>query len=229
MDPPPLEGENFGVHEPVIMGDRAYVAYSDGGWAILDISNAAEPRLISHMRTYPELTDGQTHTALPIPERGLVVTTEESMAPQGLDGPKNVRIWDISDETDPKIVSVCPIPMPTAEEPYETFFHKGERFGPHTVHQNHANTLYSTDKIYGTYHNAGLRIWDISDPAHPVETASFVGPDPTEILDPRPVSRLFDIVHGGVKGFISQDLVVDQRGYIYLTGYNDGLWILKEQ
>jgi hypothetical protein len=38
-DPQPGEGESLFVHEPVIEGDRAYVAYWDGGFAILDISD----------------------------------------------------------------------------------------------------------------------------------------------------------------------------------------------
>jgi hypothetical protein len=226
--PPPLEGETFGVHQPIVSGDRAYVAYSDGGFAIVDVSDRSAPRLVSHVRTFPDLTDGQTHTCLPIPERDLLVVTEEPMATHGMEGPKNVRIWDISDETEPVAISVCPIPVPTDREPYETYFHKGERFGPHCVHENHVNTLYSTDRIYGTYMNAGLRIWDISDASAPRERASFVPPAPTEWRDPRPPVRIFDIVHGGVRGYCSQDVLVDPRGFIYLTGYNDGLWIVKE-
>lgn len=227
--PAPLEGETFGVHQPVVAGDRAYVAYSDGGFAIVDVSDPASPQLVSHVRTFPELTDGQTHTALPIPERDLLVVTEEPMATHGMEGPKNVRLWDISDERNPRAVSVFPIPTPTEREPYETYLHKGERFGPHCLHENHVNTLYSTDKIYGTYMNAGLRIWDISDAAAPREVASFVPPAPTEWRDPRPPVRIFDIVHAGVRGYCSQDVLVDPRGYIYLTGYNDGLWIVKER
>ena len=42
-DPKPGEGETLYVHEPVVEGDRAYVAYWDGGFAILDISDKTKP------------------------------------------------------------------------------------------------------------------------------------------------------------------------------------------
>ena len=121
-----------------------------------------------------------------------------------------------------------PVPEPSSEEPYDTYLQRGERLGPHCVHENHANQLYSSDKIYATYCNAGLRIFDISDAANPVESASFVPPDPSGIVDPRPYDREFDIFHGGSRTACTQDVLVDPRGYIYITGTNDGIWIVKE-
>jgi hypothetical protein len=226
--PPPLPDETFGVHFPLVEGDRAYIAYSDGGFGIVDVSDPANGRLVSHVRTFPDLTDGQTHSCVPLPERDLLVVCEEPMATFGLEGSKNIRLWDISDETDPKIVSTLPVPVPTDAEPYESYFHKGERFGPHNLHENHQGSMRVTDKVYNAYMNAGLRIFDISDPADPRESASFLPPDPTEWTDPRPYMRTFDVVHGGVRGVCSQDVLVDPRGYIWMTGYNDGLWVVKE-
>jgi len=40
--------------------------------------------------------------------------------------------------------------------------------------------------------------------------------------------RIFDVIHGGVRDVCSQDVLVDPRGYIYLSGLNDGIWILEE-
>ncbi|MGH8915134.1 MAG: hypothetical protein ACRDZM_11545, partial [Acidimicrobiia bacterium] len=71
-------------------------------------------------------------------------------------------------------------------------------------------------------------VFDISDPHRPTETASFVPPSPTEWVDPRPFMRIFDVIHGGVRDVCSQDVLVDPRGYIYLSGLNDGIWILEE-
>lgn len=227
-DRPPLPEESFGVHFPLVEGDRAYVAYSDGGFAIVDVADPAAPRLVSHVRTYPELTDGQTHSCVPLPGRDLLVVSEEPMANFGLEGPKNIRLWDISDETAPKEVSTLPVPRPSDAEPYDSYARKGERFGPHNLHENHAGTLQVADKVYNAYMNAGLRVYDVSDPAAPRETASFVPPDPTEWTDTRPYVRIFDIVHSGVRGTCSNDVLVDPRGYVYLSGCNDGIWIVRE-
>ena len=223
------EGETIYVHEPVVVGDRAYIAYWDGGFAIVDVSDRSKPELIRHMKTFPELSDGNTHTCLPLPDRNLLIVVEENTANFGGEGPKSIWAWDISDEEHPEIVSRFPVPEPSAEEPYDTYLQRGERFGPHCVHENHANQLYSSDKIYATYCNAGLRIFDISDAANPVESASFVPPDPSGIVDPRPYDREFDIFHGGSRTACTQDVLVDPRGYIYITGTNDGVWIVKEK
>jgi hypothetical protein len=226
--PQPGPGETFGVHEPVIEGDRAYIAYADGGFAIADISDIENQKLVTHQWIFPELTDGQTHTCVPLPERDLLIVSDEAMATFGLEGEKNIMLWDISDERDPSLLSTFPIPTPTGAEPYETYFHKGERFGPHGTHDNHQGKARIVDKVYNAYMNAGLRVWDISDPRNPVETASFVPADPTEKFDPRPYNRLADPLRGGTFKSCVQDVVVDPRGYIYLSGYNDGIWIVKE-
>jgi hypothetical protein len=183
-------GETFGVHEPVIHGDRAYIAYADGGFAIADISDIENPTLVTHQWIFPELTDGQTHTCVPFPERDLLVVSDEAMATFGLEGEKNIMMWDIADEADPKLLSTLPIPTPTDAEPYKSYFHKGERFGPHGTHDNHHGKAHITDKVYNAYMNAGLRVWDVSDPANPRETASFVPSDPTTHIDPRPYNRI---------------------------------------
>ena len=150
------------------------------------------------------------------------------MATFGLEGPKNIRLWDISDETNPTEISIFPIPEPTDEEPYETFYQKGERFGPHNLHENHQGSKLISDKVYNAYWNAGLRVFDVSDPRNPTETASFLPPTPTRLVDPRPHMRIFDIVHSGVRDVSSQDVIVDPRGYIYLSGLNEGIWVLRE-
>lgn len=226
--PPSLDEETFGVHFPLVHENRAYVAYSDGGFGIVDVSDAENPTLVSHVRTFPELTDGQTHSCVPLPGRDILVVSEEPMANFGLEGPKNIRLWDISDEANPTAISTLPIPEPSAEEPYDSYYEKGERFGPHNLHENHQGSMVVSDKVYNAYMNAGLRVFDVSDPHSPSETASFVPPTPTEIVDPRPYMRIFDIVQGGVRDVVSQDVIVDQKGHVYLSGMNDGIWILKE-
>lgn len=222
------DGSTVYVHEPVIEGDRAYIAYWDGGFAIVDISDRSAPVLLSHVPTYPEISEGCTHTCVPLLDRNLLVVCEENGANYGGEGPKKIWVYDISDERSPRLVSEMPTPVPSAEEPYATYLERGERFGPHCVHQNHLHHLQTDQKVYATYCNAGLRVFDITDPAHPVECASFVPPDPEVIVDPRPFDRQFDIVHGGSRTACTQDVLVDPRGFIYLTGTNDGLWIVRE-
>lgn len=226
--PQPLEGDSIYIHEAIVDGDRAYCAYWDGGFAIVDVSDAEHPQLISQVVTYPEFTDGNTHTTLPLRKRNLLVVVDECTAYYGAEGPKDISIWDISDEEQPRALSKTPLPVPSDEEPYESYYERGERFGPHNVHNNHQGQMYIDDKIYATMCNAGLRVYDIKDPENPVEVASFVPPDPDLIVDPRPVDRTSQVRFCGSRVGCSQDLLVDPRGYIYVSGTQDGIWILKE-
>jgi hypothetical protein len=223
------EGDSVYIHEAIVDGDRAYCAYWDGGFAIVDISDAANPTLVSRVATYPELSDGNTHTTFPLRDRGLLVVVDECTAYWSGEGPKDIRLWDIADEANPQPLATMPLPVPSDEEPYASYYERGERFGPHNVHNNHQGQLFVEDKIYATMCNAGLRVYDISDPRNPKETASFVPPDPRLIVDPRPYDRLGQVRFCGSRVGCSQDVVVDPRGYIYVSGTQDGIWILKER
>jgi hypothetical protein len=68
--------------------------------------------------------------------------------------------------------------------------------------------------------NAGLRIFDVSQPRLPREVAWFLPPDPARRLGPQPPSELVAQ---------SEDVLVDRRGFIYLSDKNQGLWILRSQ
>jgi hypothetical protein len=226
-EPWPGDGTTVYVHQPLVEGDRCYVAYWDGGFAILDVSDPAEPRMISRVKTFPDFGDGNVHTCLPLPEKQQLVVIEENTANFGGEGPKHISLWDISDETKPSLISTFPSPTPSAKEPWDEYVKRGDRFGPHCLHENHQGSLRSIDTIYATYCNAGLRVYDIRDAANPREVASFVPPDPENIVDPRPYDREFDIFHGGSKVACTQDVIVDTRGYVYLSGTNEGIWIVK--
>jgi len=72
--------------------------------------------------------------------------------------------------------------------------------------------------LHLTYFNAGLRIYDVSVPTVPREVGYFVPPDPKKRYGTFPKSRL---------AVQTEDVLVDTRGYIYITHKNQGLWVLK--
>ena len=125
---------------------------------------------------------------------------------------------DVSDEQQPRLVSLFPLPAPPAGAPLKNFCEHGGRFGPHNQHQSqHQAILERDDLVFLTYFNAGLRVVDIADPRLPREVGYFVPPDPTVrrgVLPKKLVAQ-------------SEDVLVDARGYIYLTDKNHGLYILR--
>ena len=69
---------------------------------------------------------------------------------------------------------------------------------------------------YLAYFNAGLQIYDISDPHDPHISGYFIPDDPKERRGPIP-SKL---VHQ------AEDVLVDRRGVIYMSEGNSGIYIL---
>jgi hypothetical protein len=84
--------------------------------------------------------------------------------------------------------------------------------------QHNPDVEKQSDLLYLTYFNAGLRIFDVSNPRLPQEVGYFIPPDP---------ERRFGVLPEGRLVVQTEDVLVDRRGYIYITHKNQGLWILK--
>ena len=186
--------------------DRAYCAYMDSGVVILDIADQANPRMVSHINYAPPFP-GFTHTVLPLFQRDLMVVTQEAVRLNGEDYPKLIWMMDIRDETKPVIIST--FPMPDTED----FFQRPGRFGAHNVYENQPGPTcgFSDRYIYGTFFNAGVRVYDTINPFQPQEVAYFV----PEREDAAPANGI-------------NDVYVDEKGLLYAVDrLKGGLYILE--
>ncbi len=204
-------GRRYALHHPIVAGNTAFGAWRDGGLTLLDVSEPSEPRLLAHRNWCPPFGGG-THTALPLPDRGLVIVADEAVADNCAGQVKYTWVVDVREPTSPVTISTFPTP---SEEDYCA---KGAHFGPHNLHENRPGSFQSSDLIFATYQNAGVRVFDISDPFHPSEAAYFVPPPPARMFDTRP-NRPWVIQ--------SCDIYVDPNGLMYVTDYNAGLYILE--
>ena len=68
-------------------------------------------------------------------------------------------MFDNRDQANPVIIATFPQP---AEADYKA---KGGHFGPHNLHENRPGSFVSSELIFATYQNAGVRVFDIRDPA----------------------------------------------------------------
>jgi hypothetical protein len=121
--------------------------------------------------------------------------------------------WVIDVRNPANPVSVATLPTPSEEE----FCKKGGKFGPHNLHENRPGSYVSEDLIFATYHNAGLRVYDMRNPFEPKETGYFVPGPPEKIVDQRP---------NPARVIQSCDVFVEPDGLMYLTDTNAGLYIL---
>ena len=162
------EGKRYAAHHALVDGDRAYLGYGDGNLVVLDISDVTAPQRIGGLQWEP---GGDTHTCMPLPGRDLLVVTDEVVT-NNCEGEEHfVRVLDISDDTSPQLVSICPPPK-------GDFCERGLRFGPHNLHENRPGTYRSAELAFVTYFNAGLRVYDLLDAANPVEIAHWIPETP---------------------------------------------------
>jgi hypothetical protein len=218
----PTPGLKFSSHGPAhIEGNRAYLSYGDGGGIILDVSDISHPTMISQIAFRGITATQGIHTYLPLPRRKIALINDEAIRENGDENLNMAGIVDISDERRPRMLSLFPLPEPAPETELKNFYEKSGRFGPHNHHHpNHQACLEERDDIaYLTYFNAGLRVYDIRDARIPKEFAYFVPPDPKIRIGTKPSKLVAQ----------TEDVLVDRRGFIYISDKNHGIFILRVQ
>lgn len=201
----------YGLHHAIIHGDTAYAAWRDAGMVVIDVTDRENPKLIVHRNWCPPFGGG-THNCLPLPDRQLLVVLDEAVLDHQEDGLKLIWIFDNRDPANPISISTFPTP---ADDDYVA---KGGHFGPHNIHENRPGSFVSSDLVFATYQNAGVRVFDIRDQYRPNEVAAWVPPMPARMIDHRP---------GRARVIQSADVFVDASGLVYSTDYNAGLFILE--
>ncbi|MEJ8838511.1 LVIVD repeat-containing protein [Ramlibacter sp. AN1133] len=188
--------------------DRAYVGYIDGGAFVLDIADPSAIKVVSHWNPSPPF-NGFTHTVLPLFERRLWIVSDECVQDEGADWPKLVWVIDARNEANPVPIGTFPAP------PYEAFARRGGRFGAHNLHENLPGpaSFRSDTIIVGTFFNAGVRVYDTSNPYRVEEIAYYVPGAPR--LSPAGAVQL-------------NDVYVDERRIVYTVDrFTGGLYILE--
>lgn len=188
--------------------DRAYVGYIDGGAFVLDISDMSNIKVVSHWNHSPPF-NGFIHTLLPLFDRDLWIVSDECVQDNGADWPKLVWVIDSRNEKNPVPIGTFPA------APFEAFAKRGGRFGAHNLHENlPIPTSFKSDTlIIGTFFNAGVRVYDTTDPYQVKEVAYFVPGAPK--LSPAGAVQL-------------NDVFVDENRIVYTQDrFTGGLYILE--
>ena len=194
-------GRRYAAHHALVEGKRAYLGYGDAGLVILDITDPTKPVKVSNLMWSP---GGDTHTCLPLPGRDVLVVTDESTKDNCEGGEHLVRTIDIADEEHPVVAGICPPPQ-------GNFCERGLRFGPHNLHENQPGSYRSNQLVFVTYFNAGLRVYDVSDPCQPFEIAHWVPETPS-----------------GQKAAQINDVFVTKDHRIFVTDrINGGVYLLR--
>ena len=197
-------GPTVRAHHVIVKGNRAYGGYGDAGLLIFDVDDG-RLTLISECSWAAEVGGStHTHTGLPLLSHNLLITTDEPLKDNCQEAKKLARVFDISDDCNPKQIGILP-------EPEGDFCQRGGRFGPHNLHENRPESFISEDILFLTYFSAGLRVYDVHDPAQINEIASFVPDAPP-----------------GQKTIQLNDVYVSKDGLIFVSDrLAGGVYILR--
>ena len=235
------------VHAITVKDDIAYLAYANIGFVLLDVKDKANPKLLGEVPLNPPFSQGASgapvHTAMPLGDRPYAVVSTEGRRSRYFSGKTEEGIFrnihtqamdmmgviEMVDVNNPKLISIFPYPeMPEGYTHGSNFnFVDGVRtaFGPHNLFDAFGPDVYKKidNKVFCCYFHAGLRIYDVSDPFVPKEIAYFFPPDPETVhFD----NKTGDLMPGAPAALV-EDVLVDDRGYIYLTTMHDGIYIVK--
>jgi hypothetical protein len=212
LRPIPQPSENSDAYRPHNIDvfpsrpNRAYLGYLDGGIVILDIGEVAHPRPVSIVNYVGPFT----HTAWPIFSRNLLAVSEEDVGNACIDEPKRVSIWDIADETKPRLISTVPYPANSFD-----LCKRGGRMGPHNIYEDkpYGPTFKSDRWLFTSWFGGGVRVYDLADPRHPKEAAYYIPPTP--VGSPMHAPQI-------------NDVFVDDRGVIFAGDrFTGGLYVLR--
>lgn len=181
-------------HDVYVQDDTAYVAHWDAGTWLLDVSDPTEPRVVSHVAPYEsgELTDapssegyelpGNHHYAAPNDDASLLAVNHEAWDADRGDGhdggPGGITLYDLADPANPERVSHIPSP-PTPDPGISGTWTTSHNFGFHG------------DRLYTSWYQGGVKIFDVSDPASPEELAWWRKPAETAFWTARKADGCF--------------------------------------
>ena len=173
-------------------GTIGYCGMGHFGMFVLDLTDIRNPKPIGRLSYQLEAMGGiPHHTIYPI-EAGAayprlqnkVISVFESLESDCREPWHTPYVIDVSDKRNPKVVGLFPRPAAPPDAPYADFCQARGRFSSHNIQAWAAPGVARPNFVAMTYFDAGLRIFDISNPIEPKEIAYFVPPRRGDINDP---------------------------------------------
>lgn len=200
---PGWSGYGHRLHHAMRVGNELWAAVWHAGFKVIDISDIRQPVTRAEYNYHPWVVE-PTHTVLPATQlingRRIAVVGDEEHDHRH--GQPHAGLW-LFDVTD--LDNITPVSTFHVSELDSPWARSPGRFGLHQF-QEHIDNQY----VYCAWFAGGLRIVDISDPAHPSEAGYFI-PEP---LGDNPSPQ-------------SNDVDVDDQGLIYLLDRNSGVDIIE--
>jgi len=165
-------------------GTVGYGGFGAFGMYCLDLSDIKHPKPYGSVQyEFNAFGTIPFHTVLPVVSdaehprlQNLLVCTHEALEADCREVYHTPYVVDVKDPRNPKIVGFFPRPQAPQDAPYTDFCFARGRFGSHNTQCLVQPGASKPSFVAMSWFNAGVRIFDISDPTHPKEVAWFVPP-----------------------------------------------------
>ena len=165
-------------------GTVGYGGFGAFGMYVMDLSDIKNPKPYGHVQyefdtfgtipfhtCYPVLADA-AHPQL----QNKVVALHEALEADCRENYHTPYMVDVKDPRNPRIIGLFPRPAAPPDAPYNDFCMARGRFGSHNTQCWLAPGISNPAIMVVSWFNAGVRVFDISNPTAPKEVAWFVPP-----------------------------------------------------
>jgi len=195
-------------------GERLWLATWDAGVTLLDTSDPEMPSITSIFGYDPE-GRGNAHSVAVDTAAGILVRSDQDLV--NADSGRHTAGWggqQIYDISNP--AAVTELAELRTENSGGVEGGSGAVDGRYSAH----NAVLRDGIAYAAWYSDGLRITDLSDPAHPREAAWFIPParpDPQQYWDAPDGTTSMAMVWG---------VAIDEH-LVFVSDMNSGLWIVR--
>ncbi|MAO26619.1 hypothetical protein [Roseovarius sp.] len=193
-------GARLPISTPVPLdegGRYGYTVMGGLGFHVLDLQDPANPKAVGSVDLPVNVggVEGDNIDVTRVQSRGIVLANGYPMNEDCYEPYKDIFVIDVKTPEAPEIISVLPRPTPPAEAPYTDFCQRRGKFGPKRPSPFFAPGQADDNLAIYPFNNAGVQVFDISDPKNAEIVAYFTPPMTDDLDDPRsyitPVESIF--------------------------------------
>ncbi|MDQ3935441.1 MAG: hypothetical protein M3340_12515, partial [Actinomycetota bacterium] len=231
------DGSELDLHSLSVSPDgrRGYLAHLAAGFMVIDTSELADARPQPVVRALTPVANRAmwgapgAHSALPLPGRNWALTTDEvygstlGVAPAlgvkvAIGCPWGwTRLIDVADPARPRVRGEYKV-SPYNDREYCT---EERRLQSEQATFSSHNPTVTQDLAFITWHSAGLRAVDLSDPAAPRAVADFQPPPLPGVATEDPTFST------GPDKLVFWSYPIVKDGLIYVVDIRNGLYVLR--